>query len=146
MAIPEEDRGPSWLRDYGYTDFGDIAADIAAMEEFATKLAAEVELHYAPHMTSVSDAMRTVLPTPSPEFQELGNFLEAHRAVQVTTHENVYNFATGTSRLASAAKQVGQKYGDSDAFANATVKDVNSAFRGTTTPEGFGPTSTAGDA
>jgi hypothetical protein len=37
--IPEEDRGPAWLRDYGYTDFGDIEADLVAMEEFAKKLA-----------------------------------------------------------------------------------------------------------
>jgi len=37
--IPEEDRGPAWLRDYGYADFGQIEADIQAMERFAATLA-----------------------------------------------------------------------------------------------------------
>ena len=146
MAIPEEDRGPAWLRDYGYTDFGDIAADIAAMEEFATKLAADVQNNYAPHMTSVSDAMLTRLPVPSESFPELGSFLQAHTEAQVTTQKNVYNFANGTNQLASAAKSIGAKYRDSDAFSHAKVADVNTAFKEAATPAGMGGDSMAGDA
>ena len=35
--IPEEDRGPAWLRDYSFTDFGNIAADMHAMRGMDTR-------------------------------------------------------------------------------------------------------------
>ena len=67
--IPEEDRGPAWLRDYGFTDFGDIAADIHAMSEYAQKLVANVQDNYAPHLGSLSQAVAT--PLPEARFDEL---------------------------------------------------------------------------
>lgn len=136
MAIPEEDRGPAWLRAYGYTDFGDIAADIAAMEEFATKLAAEVQNSYAPHLTSVTDAMLTVLPPPSTAFPELVGFIQAHTQAQDATHMNVYNFANGTNHFATAAQHISKEYRGADAFSRAKVADVHAAFDQATSPEG----------
>jgi hypothetical protein len=126
--IPEEDRGPSWLRDYGYTDFGDIAADIHAMEEYAKKLAADLEANYAPHMATVSAAMLTRLPEPNAAFYELTTFLESHKTAQEVTHENVYAYANGTDALAGAAKEISGMYQGSDAFARATVKDVDATL------------------
>lgn len=126
--IPEEDRGPAWLRDYGYTDFGDIAADIAAMEEFARKLAAEVQDNYAPHLTAVSDAMLTQLPPPAATFPELVDFMTAHHEAQETTQLNVYNFADGTNHFARVAESIGSEYRGTDAFSQARVKDVDKAF------------------
>ena len=41
MALPDEDLGPAWLRNWEY-----IEADIQAMDDFATKLRAEVETNY----------------------------------------------------------------------------------------------------
>lgn len=128
QVIPEEDRGPAWLRDYGHTDFGDIAADIAAMEEFAKKLAAEVQNNYAPHLTGVTDAMLTPLPPPAATFPELVDFMTAHQAAQDTTQENIYNFANGTNHFAMAAEEISNEYRGTDAFSQARVNDVEKAF------------------
>jgi hypothetical protein len=126
--IPEEDRGPAWLRDYGYTDFGQIDADIAAMEQFAKKLQADVEDNYAPHLSTVTDAMMTELPHPPSEFAELSSFLTVHNDAQNVTQQNVYNFANGTQGFALAAADISKRYSGSDAFSHAEVTDVNAAF------------------
>lgn len=126
--IPEEDRGPSWLRDYATADFGDISADIRAMETFAKRLQAEVQDNYAPHLTGVTDAMLTELPPPSATFPELVDFMTAHHAAQGVTQENVFNFANGTNHFAVAAQTISAEYRGSDAFAHARVKDVDKAF------------------
>ncbi|MEV4344812.1 hypothetical protein AB0J83_10075 [Actinoplanes sp. NPDC049596] len=126
--IPEEDRGPAWLRDYGTTDFGQIEADIQAMEQFAAKLAANVKDSYAPHLESVSESMGTPLPSPDGRFAELASFLLAHRDAQDVTHQNVYNYANGTQGFASAASDISKKYAGSDAFSHAKVTDVDKAF------------------
>jgi len=123
--IPEEDRGPAWLRDYGFTDFGDIAADINAMEEYAKKLAADVADNYAPHLDGMSQAMLTRLPEPNPSFYELNSFLTSHTHMQNVTQNNVYAFGQGTSVLAAAAQKISSEYRGSDAFSHATVADVH---------------------
>ena len=133
--IPEEDRGPAWLRDYSYTDFGDIAADIAAMEQFAKKLAADVQNNYSPHLTGVSEAMLTRLPPPDVRFSELVSFMTTHHAAQGATHENVYNYASGTDNMATVVQEISQKYRGTDAFAKAQVSDVHSAFTNLSMPE-----------
>lgn len=132
--LAEEDRGPSWLRDYGHTDFGAIEADIAAMEEFAKKLRADVETNYVPHMNSVSDKMLTRLPAAATTFPELVGFLAEHLKVQDATHINVYNFANGTNTFATAAQEISKEYAGSDAFAHARVGDVENAFHAAVTP------------
>jgi hypothetical protein len=123
--IPEEDRGPSWLRDYGFTDFGDIAADINAMAEYAQKLAADVEANYNPHYDGMAAAFQTELPPPNEGFYELMSFMESHSAARAATHDNVYAFGQGTTVFASAAQEISHDYRGSDAFAHATVKDVH---------------------
>ena len=133
--IPEERRGPAWLRDYGSTNFGDIAADIAAMEEFAKKLAADVEKNYVPHLSGVTDAMLTELPAPAATFPELVDFMTAHNSAQSITQENVFNFANGTNHFATAAQTISQEYRQSDAFSHARVKDVDRAFDTAFSPE-----------
>src|SRR3712207_2056010 len=143
--IPKEDRGPAWLREYGRTDFGDIAADIAAMEEFAKKLAADVQNNYVPHLSGVTDAMLTELPPPAATFPELVDFMTAHQAAQDTTQTNVYNFANGTHRFATAAQTISQDYRGSDAFSRARVHDVNKAFDQARAPE-MGVENPGGDA
>jgi hypothetical protein len=133
--IPDEDRGPAWLRDYGFTDFGDIAADIAAMEEFAKKLAADVQDNYVPHLTGVTNAMLTELPPPASTFNELVEFMTVHREAQDITQQNVYNFANGTNHFATAAQTISQDYRGSDAFSHARVKDVDKAFDQAVNPD-----------
>ena len=126
--IPEEDLGPAWMRDYGYTDFSQIEADIQAMEHFAQKLSANVADSYAPHLTTVTDEMSTKLPDPPSEFIELYTFLFVHRDAMDVTHQNVYNYANGTQGFASAAEDISKTYSGSDAFAHAKVRDVDKAF------------------
>ena len=126
--IPEDDRGPQWLRDYDYTDFSQIEADIQAMETFALKLAANVSDNYAPHLSTVTTAMSTRLPVPPPEFFELWSFLSTHNEIQNVAHQNVYNYANGTQGFATAAEDISKKYRGTDAFAHAKVRDVDTAL------------------
>ena len=133
--IPEEDRGPAWLRDYGFTDFGNIAADIAAMEEFAKKLAADVQKYYVPHLAGVTDAMLTQLPPAATTFPELIDFMMTHRDAQDVTQQNVFNFANGTNHFAKAAQTIGEEYRGSDAFSHARVSDVDKAFQAAVSPQ-----------
>jgi hypothetical protein len=141
--IPEEDRGPAWLRDYGYTDFGQIEADIQAMEQFASKLSANVKDEYAPHLSTVTTAMSTRLPSPPSEFIELLTFMFVHHEAADIAHQNVYNFANGTRNFAVAAQDISQKYDGSDAFSRAKVDDVNAAFGDVAVPDAS--TGTEGD-
>ena len=134
--IPEEDRGPAWLRDYGFTDFGDIAADVEAMERFAQQLAADVQDNYVPHMTSVTDAMLTMLPPAATTFPELVDFLTTHTAAQDATHSNVYLYASGTNQIATAAQTISDEYRGTDARSRAKVRDVEKAFSKAIVPEG----------
>jgi phage-related tail fiber protein len=122
--IPEEDRGPAWLRDYGFTDFGNIAADINAMAEYAAKLAADVEANYNPHYDGLAATFDTELPPAHEGFYELQSFMESHKAALAATSENVYAFGQGTTVFATAAREISDDYRGSDAFAHATVKDV----------------------
>jgi hypothetical protein len=133
--IPEGDRGPAWLRDYGFTDFGNIEADIAAMEQFATKLAADVQNNYVPHLAGVTDAMLTRLPPAATTFPELVDFLTTHRQAQDVTQQNVFNFANGTNHFATAARSIGREYRGADAFARARVSDVDQAFDKAVSPQ-----------
>jgi hypothetical protein len=126
--IPEDDLGPAWLRDYGYTDFSQIEADIQAMEHFAQKLSANVADNYAPHLSTVTDQMSTKLPDPPSEFIELYTFLFVHHDAMDVTHQNVYNYANGTTGFATAAKDISDTYRGSDAFSHAKVRDVDKAF------------------
>jgi hypothetical protein len=120
--IPEDDRGPAWLRDYGFTDFGDIAADINAMQEYAQKLAADVQDNYAPHLNGLSTTMAT--PLPEPYFDELSSFVQMHASVQAKTENNVWAYKDGTHVLAVAAQDISKKYQGTDAFAHAKLVDV----------------------
>jgi hypothetical protein len=135
-VIPEEDQGPAWLRNFSYTDFGDIDANLTAMEDFAQKLSGEVEDNYAPHVTAVTDAMLTELPPPAATFPELVSFMQAHNEAQNTTQQNVWNFAQGTNNFATAATQISKDYRGSDAFSHARVRDVNNAFYAVSQPDG----------
>ncbi len=123
MRIPEEDLGPRWLRDYG-----NIEADIARMEEFAAKLAAEVRDNYATHLPYVSESMTVALPAVPAGFPELHGFLQTHNEAQVATHGNVYTYRDATGGFANAAGSISAKYRGSDAFAAARVSDVEKAL------------------
>ncbi|MFI6075350.1 hypothetical protein ACIA5C_27695 [Actinoplanes sp. NPDC051343] len=126
--LSEEDRGPAWMRDYGYTDFSQIEADVTAMEQFATQLQGDVTKNYNTHVPVVQQLMLTELPSPPAEFQELSSFLVVHNDAQNISQQNVFHFSKGTEQFATVAKDVSKDYRGSDAFSHAKVSDVDSAF------------------
>ncbi|MEE6259623.1 hypothetical protein [Plantactinospora sonchi] len=121
--IPDEDRGPAWLRDYG----GSIEADIQQMEQFAKDLMAEVQKNYVPHMEQVQGDMTPNLPTPM-GFPELYDFMQAHRTVQQDFSDRIWEIGDGTGRMATAAETVSKNYSNSDAFSHARVTEVERAL------------------
>jgi hypothetical protein len=123
-----EDQSSAWLGGYERADFGQVEADIRALEQFASRLSANVKDSYAPHLDTVSTAMMTPLPPPRGEFVELQSFLTLHREAQDVSHQNVYNYANGTNDFALAAQDISKKYEGSDAFAHAQVTDVDKAL------------------
>jgi hypothetical protein len=125
----EEDRGPAWLENYGFTDFSQIEADVTAMEQFATQLRGDVTKNYETHVPVVQQLMLTRLPQPPGEFAELSSFLIVHNDAQNISQQNVFQFAAGTLQAADAAKKVSTDYRGSDAFSHAKVNDVDKAFR-----------------
>jgi hypothetical protein len=135
VGIPDEDRGPAWLRDWKQ-----IEADITAMADFAAKLLDEVTSNYARHAQKVYDDMLIVLPPAN--FAELLEFLEVHHTSQQAAADNVYEYANATSRMAYAAAQISKQYAQSDAFAHARVTDVErelmdaGVFHGSTSGSG----------
>jgi hypothetical protein len=139
--MPVDQSGDSSQISYNFTDLSQIEADVAAMETFASALAADVKHNYAPNMRHVTDAMLTEIPPPPADFVELYTFLYAHREAQDVTQQNVYNYANGTARFANAATQISDAYRGSDAFSHAKVTDVDKAFGQVGIPE---PTDTIG--
>jgi hypothetical protein len=121
--IPEEDRPPAWLADYGAID-----ADIQAMADFAADLNKEVVDGYGPHLSLVTTSMLTPLPAADPNFPELQQFLDHHYEVQTATYSNAYNYRDSTGELATAAKTISTEYSGSDAFSRAQVNDVDKAL------------------
>jgi hypothetical protein len=61
--------------------------------------------------------------------------MTAHHAAQGATHENVYNYASGTDNMATVVQEISEKYRGTDAFAKARVSDVQSAFENLSAPE-----------
>ena len=127
--LSEEDRGPAWLQNSGFTDFSQIEADVTAMEQFATQLRGDVTKNYETHVPVVQQLMLTRLPQPPTEFAELSSFLVVHNSAQNVSQQNVFLFADGTLQAADAAKKVSTDYRGSDAFSHARVSDVDRAFQ-----------------
>lgn len=124
--IDDSDQSPAWLRDYKYTDFSEIAADIDGMTTAAQQLLTDVQKNYIPHRDQVSTGMMTQLPDVPGEFVELSSFLLVHNGAQNSTLKNVFNYGKGSNRYATAAKEIGAEYQGSDAYSRAKVSDVDS--------------------
>ncbi|GAA1839600.1 hypothetical protein [Asanoa iriomotensis] len=123
MAQSNEDLPPAWLRDYAT-----IEADIQRLEEFATKLDAEVRDNLAPHVAPIFDDILAELPPAYTDFPELLLFLESHTATAQDTAYTVYYYQDVTGGFAVAAGEVSRNYRGSDAFAAARVTDVEAAL------------------
>jgi hypothetical protein len=136
-VIPEEDRGPAWLRDYGVVD-----VDMHRMEEFAAQLRTEVTASYAPRLEYIDDDVTAPLPPVDARFEELHSFLTAHRESLAGTNEIVHYYRDASGGFATAAAEISASYGRSDAFAAARVGDVEAALGKTAVAEPTDPRKT----
>lgn len=125
MAIPEEDLGPAWIRDYRNSG---IEADIQRMEDFAAKLDAEIRNHYIPHLSLISDDVTIELPPVAEAFWELWAFLDVHQQALQQSTSNVTTYRDATGGFVVAAKEISKRYRDTDAFTAARAADVEAAL------------------
>lgn len=137
MGLPEEDLGPTWLRDYG-----DIEVDIDQLADFAAALQAEVTDNYIPHLARLYDDMSARAPDPCDAFPELVTFLQTHQASQQATTDLVHFYRDASGGLAVAAGEISKRYGDSDAFSAALVRVVEQELNRTAAAPPRSPTGT----
>lgn len=138
MPLYDDPVPKSTVADWDFSSIEGIEADIAAMEDFAAGLKANLQKNYAPHADAVAEAMFTAVPSGDP-FYELHLFMYSHQKVQDATQQNVDLFFEGTHKLAVAAEEVSARYRGSDAFSRATVSDIEAELKkagGTTQPPG----------
>jgi hypothetical protein len=129
MPVDNEPVPKSTVDNYDLSDIEGIEADIAAMEEFAAGLKADLVDNYVPHATVAAANMLAELPNGG-EFYELFLFLGAHRQVQDATFRNVDGYVAGTYQFATSAEEISAKYRGADAFSRARLSDVQAAFEG----------------
>ncbi len=127
MPVDNEPVPRSTVDNSDLSDIEGIEADIAAMEEFAAGLKADLEENYVPHANLVAENMMAELPTGG-DFYELFLFLGAHRQVQDATFRNVDSYVGGTYQFATSAEEISAKYRGADAFSRAKLSDVQAAF------------------
>ncbi|SDT76479.1 hypothetical protein [Actinoplanes derwentensis] len=123
--------GPAYrssVDNYDLSSINGIEADIAAMEEFAAGLKADLVDNYMPHADAAVEAMFATLPSGG-GFYNLHLFLYAHQQAQDATQQNVDGYIDGTYRFATSAEAISAQYRGSDAFSRAKVSDVEAAFK-----------------
>lgn len=137
MGLPEEDRGPAWLRDWGsktghteldtfsgYVDPDALAVDIKSLTKFAEALLAEHENDYRPHVQTVFDGMSAAPAQPDIRFIELTEGMTHHRDMLVQTSTALANHDKAVIAFINAAKAISEEYRTADAMSAASVTDV----------------------
>lgn len=143
MALPEEDRGPAWLRDYGsnsghteadnmsgWVDSDALTVDIQDLVAFADALQREHEQDFRPHLREVYDMMEQDIAPPDERFVELVEGLTHHRDMLVQTSSVLVAQDEAVIAFAEAARAISQEYGNADALSAASVTDVESNLGG----------------
>ncbi len=144
MGLPEEDRGPAWLRDWGrttgHTDYDTftgsvdpnaLSVDIGNLLAFAQALQAEHESDYRPHVQTVFEQMSAVAAAPDARFVELTESLTHHRDMLVQTSTAMANHDKAIIAFVEAARAIGQEYRTADEMSAATVYDVETNLENT---------------
>lgn len=130
MPVDNEPGYRSSVGNYDLSSINGIEADIAAMEEFAAGLKADLVDNYMPHADAAAEAMLATLPTGGP-FYDLHLFMYAHQQAQDATQQNLDGYIDGTYTFATTAEDISAKYRGADAFSRAKLSDVDKAFQGT---------------
>lgn len=127
MALDNEPYRSS-VDDYDLSSINGIEADIAAMEEFAADLKADLVDNYMPHADAAVESMFTTIPFGG-AFYDLQMFLYTHQQAQDATQQNVDGYVAGTYQFATSAEAISAQYRGSDAFSKAKLSDVEAAFK-----------------
>jgi hypothetical protein len=152
MGLPEQDKGPAWLRDWGsktghteldtftgYVDPDALAVDIKTLLAFAKALQSEHENDFRPHVQMVFDAMSATPMAPDARFVELTESLTHHRDMLVQTSTALANHDKAVVAFVKAAEAISNEYRGADALSAARVGDVDTQL---STPPAADATST----
>ncbi|MBV1849106.1 hypothetical protein [Catellatospora tritici] len=136
MGLPEEDKGPAWLRDYGrgsgYTkassftgyDEGTLAIELEDLKLFADVLEKEHMLDYRPHAKTVFEQMATVVQAPDKRFQELCAGMQGHRDMLVQAADALARHDEAVLNFVTATREIVKQYGKTDALTATRTSDV----------------------
>ncbi|GAA1588179.1 hypothetical protein [Actinoplanes couchii] len=132
VALVPVDNEPykSSVDNYDLSSINGIEADIAAMEEFAAGLKADLVDNYMPHADAAVESMFATIPSGG-GFYNFQMFLYAHQQAQDSTQQNVDSYVEGTYQFATSAETISAQYRGSDAFSKAKLSDVEAAFKTT---------------
>lgn len=114
---------------YDLSSIDGIEADVAAMEQFAAGLKADLVDNYMPHADAAVESMFATIPTGG-AYYDLQLFLYAHQQAQDATQQNVDGYVDGTYQFATSAETISAQYRGADAFSKARLSDIEAAFEG----------------
>jgi hypothetical protein len=103
-----------------------IAVEIDGLKQVAEGLRAELDASFRVQVPKVYDAVQPGATLGGPIAGQPWISLQdsLHASLQGTA-DALFNLDKGTQAVTTAAEQIAKDYGDSDAFANARVKDVH---------------------
>jgi hypothetical protein len=138
MGLPEEDKGPAWLRDWssktghteldtftGSVDPNALAVDITSLLAFAKALQNEHENDFRPHVRMVFEDMSAAPAQPDARFVELTETMTHHRDMLVQTSTALANHDAAVIAFVQAAEAISKEYRGADAMSSAKVSDVD---------------------
>ena len=141
MALPEDSKGPAWLRDWGsktgftgtdsfsgYVDGQSLAVDINSLVAFADALQTEHEQDYRPHVREVFDGMSAQPADPDERFVELAEAMLYHRDMLVQTSTALVNHDKAIMAFVAAARAISEEYRGADAMSAAKLDDVEESL------------------
>lgn len=147
MGLPEEDRGPAWLRDWGrntgytssdpmsgWVDSNALAVDIQDLLAFSSALQTEHTEDYQPHLSEVFGRMATEVPNPDQRFIELTEAMTHHRDMLIQASTTLKAHDNAVVAFAEAAKTIGESYRGADELTAARVGDVEANLGGVQQP------------
>jgi hypothetical protein len=152
MGIPEEDKGPAWLRNYGeksgnletnntwgyQAETDAFAVDLVGLKEFGSKLKVELDQDYAPHAKTVGTYMATEMQMLPAAFLELCNVVDTQAASLDVLRDHLTRHYQAVAAFSEFAIKMAETYGNADATASASVWDVTRDLGAGTKPAGGG--------
>jgi hypothetical protein len=135
MGIPEEDRGPQWLRDYGsgsqmtssdtmtgWVDSSALLVNPETMKELAEKLELEHISDYIEHLKVVFERLRA---NPGQgEFPELYDVLDHHRTLIINSMDVMREHDYAVMKFVGFAKEMADRYNEADTENSIRLGDV----------------------